>query len=52
MKKSIMPKDMFWRIEKFEGSHKHHVFGGPNRKRSEKDWLFIYLDTRNAQCKR
>ena len=52
MKKSIMPKDMFWRIEKFEGSHKHHVFGGPNRKRSEKDGLFIYLDTRNAQCKR
>lgn len=43
MKKSIMPKDSFWSIEKFEGSHKHHVFGGPNRKRSERDGLFIYL---------
>lgn len=43
MKKSIMPKDDFWSIEHFNGCHKHHVFGGSNRKRSEKDGLFIYL---------
>lgn len=43
MKNSIMPKDDRWSIEHFEGSHKHHVFGGANRKLSEKDGLFIYL---------
>ena len=26
-----------------EGLHKHHVFGGPNRPKSEKYGLFIYL---------
>lgn len=43
MKKSIMPKDDLWNTEYFEGSHKHHVFGGANRKLSEQDGLFIYL---------
>lgn len=43
MKKSIMPKDNLWSTEYFEGSHKHHVFGGANRKLSEKDGLYFYL---------
>lgn len=43
MKKSIMPKDDLWSTEYFEGSHKHHVFGGANRKLSEQDGVFIYL---------
>ena len=43
MNKSIMPEDLFWSTERFEGSHKHHIFGGPNRKLSEEDGLFIYL---------
>ena len=43
MKKSIMPKDDLWSTEHFEGSHKHHVFGGANRKLSEKDGLYFYL---------
>lgn len=43
MKKSIMPKDMMWSTEPFPGSHKHHIFGGANRKLSERDGLFIYL---------
>lgn len=41
--KSIMFEDDLWSTEKFEGSHKHHIFGGANRKLSEKDGLFIYL---------
>ena len=40
---SIMPKDELWETEKFEGCHKHHVFGGANRRISEEDGLFIYL---------
>ena len=43
MKKSIMPKDDLWSTEHFEGSHKHHVFGGANRNLSEKDGLYFYL---------
>lgn len=43
MKKSIMPKDDMWETERFEESHKHHIFGGFNRKLSEEDGLFIYL---------
>lgn len=43
MKQSIMPKDKRWSTEYFKGSHKHHVFGGANKKLSEKDGLFIYL---------
>ncbi len=40
---SIMFRDDMWEIERFEGSHKHHIFGGANRKLSEQDGLFIYL---------
>lgn len=43
MKKSIMPPDDLWSIEPFTGAHKHHIFGGANRKLSEEDGLFIYL---------
>lgn len=43
MKKSIMPQDLLWSTEYFEGSHKHHIFGGANRKLSEEDGVFIYL---------
>lgn len=43
MKRSIMPKDDLWSTRHFIGSHKHHVFGGANRKKSERDGLFIYL---------
>ena len=43
MKKSIMPPDELWSTEPFGGAHKHHVFGGANRKLSEEDGLFIYL---------
>lgn len=43
MKKSIMLKDDLWSTEYFPGSHKHHIFGGANRKLSEQDGLFIYL---------
>ncbi len=38
-----MPKSPFWETEYFPGSHKHHVFGGANRKFSEEDKLYIYL---------
>ena len=41
---SIMPCDVRWSTKRFEGSHKHHVFGGcPNRKHSEEDGLVIFL---------
>jgi hypothetical protein len=43
MKKSIMPTYSEWSTEYFEGSHKHHIFGGSNRKLSEKYGLFVYL---------
>lgn len=43
MKKSIMEKDDLWSTEHFTGCHKHHIFGGANRKLSEQDGLFIYL---------
>lgn len=43
MKKSIMEKDDLWSTEHFPGCHKHHIFGGANRKLSEQDGLFIYL---------
>lgn len=43
MKKSIMQKDDLWSTEHFIGFHKHHIFGGANRKLSEQDGLFIYL---------
>lgn len=43
MKKSIMPEDEMWSTNYFPGLHMHHIFGGANRSRSDKDGLFIYL---------
>lgn len=41
---TIMPCDVRWSTRRFEGSHKHHIFGGnPNRKHSEEDGLVIFL---------
>lgn len=40
----IMPKDEMWATERFEGSHRHEVFGGnPNRQHSIEDGLVIFL---------
>lgn len=33
----------FWRNFRFEGSHRHEIFGGMNRQRSIKDGLVIFL---------
>ena len=40
---SIMPEDPLWKTKRFSGSHRHEVFGGPNRQRSIKDGLVIFL---------
>lgn len=40
---SIMPEDLLWKTKRFSGSHRHEVFGGPNRRRSIKDGLVIFL---------
>lgn len=39
----IMPPNPLWKTYRFEGSHRHEVFGGPNRQRSIKDGLVIFL---------
>lgn len=39
----IMPEDPLWKTIRFSGSHRHEVFGGPNRQRSIKDGLVIFL---------
>lgn len=39
----IMPSDPRWRTERFYGSHRHEIFGGPNRALSIEDGLVIYL---------
>ena len=40
----IMKPDVRWSTQRFEGSHKHHIFGGmPNRKHSDEDGLVIFL---------
>lgn len=39
----IMPEDINWEIERFPGSHRHEVFGGPNRKFSIEDGLILFL---------
>ena len=39
----IMPERAFYSTERFEGSHKHHVFGGMNRRLSDEDGLVIFL---------
>lgn len=44
MSKSIIQneKECYKTHSKYD-LHKHHIFGGPNRKLSEKDGLWIYL---------
>lgn len=39
----IMKNDVRWRNERFEGSHRHEVFGGANRWKSIEDGLVIFL---------
>ena len=39
----IMPPRAYYSTERFEGSHKHHVFGGMNRRLSDEDGLVIFL---------
>ena len=44
MSKSIMQKDKKCYITgQTKGLHKHHVFGGPNRKKSEQWGCWVYL---------
>lgn len=38
-----MKPDVRWRTERFEGSHRHEVFGGANRWKSIEDGLVIFL---------
>ena len=38
-----MPESHLYATERFEGSHKHHVFGASNRKKSEQLGLYIFL---------
>ena len=40
---SIMPEDLLWETERFEGSHRHECFGGANRKLSIEDGLVIFI---------
>ena len=39
----IMKPDVRWSTQRFEGLHKHHIFGGSNRKHSDEDGLVIFL---------
>lgn len=43
MEKCIMPQDERWSTERFEGSHRHEVFGAYNRQKSIEDGLVIFL---------
>ena len=43
MKKSIMPENQIYSNEHIPYHHKHHIFGGSNRKHSEKYGLFVWL---------
>lgn len=38
-----MPQDDRWSTERFEGSHRHEVFGAYNRQKSIEDGLVIFL---------
>jgi hypothetical protein len=38
-----MPKSPLYATERFEGSHKHHVFGASNRKKAEELGLYVFL---------
>lgn len=39
----IMPIDVRWSTQRFEGSHRHEVFYGYNRQKSIEDGLVIFL---------
>ena len=40
----IMPDNPpYWRNFRFDGSHRHEIFGGYNRQRSIRDGLVIFL---------
>ena len=39
----IMKPDVRWRTQRFEGSHRHEVFGASNRQKSIEDGLVIFL---------
>ena len=39
----IMPCDVRWSTQRFEGSHRHEVFGANNRQKSIEDGLIIFL---------
>lgn len=39
----IMPPSDRWATERFEGSHRHEVFGAYNRQKSIEDGLVIFL---------
>ena len=39
----IMPCDVRWSTQRFEGSHRHEIFGAYNRQKSIEDGLVIFL---------
>ena len=39
----IMKADVRWSTKRFEGSHRHEVFGASNRHKSIEDGLVIFL---------
>jgi hypothetical protein len=39
----IMKPDVRWRTKRFDGSHRHEVFGAYNRQKSIEDGLVIFL---------
>lgn len=39
----IMKPDVIWSNTRFEGSHRHEVFGASNRNKSIEDGLVIFL---------
>lgn len=39
----IMPPSPYYKTERFPGSHKHHVFGGANRWKSDEYGLVVFL---------
>lgn len=45
MSKSILQDEKKCWVTGYEGEglHKHHIFGGPNRRLAEEDGLYIYL---------
>ena len=43
LERSILPESELYATERFEGSHKHHVFGASNRKKAEKLGLYVFL---------